>query len=187
MLEREFRSLEIYRCFKMDADGEPYSYDFTVETVGCMSVDKIVLDALNAVATLCDKYAALDSGDLPENVDIRPADARMKGFDVWFQAEDHTLGNLLQTLITEIYLDTEAPDSPITYVGYKVRHPLHRVMTLRLGFRNGVTADPAVIARQVIATAAQKAKQILDDLGRSWASVGTADAGAAAPALEGGG
>jgi DNA-directed RNA polymerase subunit L len=136
-------------------------------------------------------YAVAETPNADLGITTQPTDSRMTGIDVLFDGQEHTLGNLLQALITELYLDTEAPDSPITYVGYKIRHPLHRVMTLRLGLRNGVTADPAIVARQVIATAAAKAKQIFEELGRSWASVASAGAGAAAAEeaapLEGGG
>ena len=116
----------------------------------------------------------------------------MNGVDVLFEGQEHTLGNLLQTLITEEYLDREAADSPITFAGYKVRHPLHRAMTLRIGIREGAAAggNNAAIARQVISVAAAKAKTIFEDLGRAWAAVagssGSATAAAAAaPELEG--
>lgn len=184
----EWNTMANQRCFLVDDKGQPNSFSFTVESVGIRPVPEIVAEGIRAAAELVAPYAVAETLSADLGITTQPTDSRMNGIDVLFDGQEHTLGNLLQTLITELYLDTEAPDSPITYVGYKVRHPLHRVMTLRLGFRNGVTADPAVIARQVIATAAQRAKQIFDELGRSWASVGSATTGAAAaPALEGGG
>lgn len=112
----------------------------------------------------------------------------MNGVDVLFEGQEHTLGNLLQTLITEEYLDREAADSPITFAGYKVRHPLHRAMTLRIGIREGAAAggNNAAIARQVISVAAAKAKTIFEDLGRAWAAVaGSSGSATAVPELEG--
>ena len=157
ILEREFRSLEIYRCFKADADGEPFSYDFTVESVGPMNVVKIIGDALSAVAILCDKYASIDKGDLPDSVEIRPADARMKGFDFWFQAEDHTLGNLIQTWLD----DNRIGDGVVSFAGYKVPHPLRDEMVVRIGVEDGLEAT----ARTAIAEAAKGCA----DMFRSWA------------------
>jgi hypothetical protein len=55
---------------------------------------------------------------------------------------------------------------------------------MRIGVREGVAGDPAVIARQVIAMAAQRAIQIFEDLAREWANVAPA-AVAAPPVLEG--
>jgi len=57
-------------------------------------------------------------------------------------------------------------------------------MTLRLGFREGAAPDP----RSIVATAAEKARTIFEELGRAWSSVvgGTAGAGGeGAVALEG--
>ena len=147
VLEREFRTLEIYRCYLQDGDGEPMSYDFTVETVGPLTPQKIVGDALLAVAALADKYA----GDLPDSVDIRPADwASPVGFDFWFTNEDHTLGNLLQTWISDHSADV--------FVGYKVPHPLRPEMVLRLGVKE------ESVARDLIAEAAMG----IADMFRTW-------------------
>jgi DNA-directed RNA polymerase subunit L len=155
MLEREFRSLAIQRCFKVGPDGEPNSFDFTIETLGTMSPYAIISRALRAMIVLCDKYAGLDRGDLPPNVEIRPADARMKGFDVWFDNEDHTLGNLLQTYIEQNLMDS----GECTFVGYKVPHPLRNEMLLRIGVNNLSEAT----ARLIIAKAAKGCANIFAD------------------------
>ena len=158
MLEREFRSLEIYRCFKVDGEGEPYSYDFTVETIGTLDVYTIIMDAIKGLVNLCKKYDTIDK-KVPENVDIRPADARMKGFDFWFTAEDHTLGNLLQT-----WIDTNKVGGEITYVGYKVPHPLRDEMVLRIAVEDGSEAT----ARLTIAEAAKGLSDMFLEWGSDW-------------------
>jgi DNA-directed RNA polymerase subunit L/DNA-directed RNA polymerase alpha subunit len=158
MLEREFRSLEIYRCFKIDADGEPYSYDFTVETVGTMDVGTIISEALKGLANLCRKYESMDH-ELPQSVDIRPADAGMKGFDVWFTGEDHTLGNLLQT-----WLSDNKMDGMLTFAGYKVPHPLRDEMVLRIGVEDA-SEDKA---REVIAEAAKALADMFTEWTADW-------------------
>ena len=53
VLEREFRSLEIYRCFKVDSECERYSYDFTVETIGSLDVYTIIMDAIKGLVNMC--------------------------------------------------------------------------------------------------------------------------------------
>jgi DNA-directed RNA polymerase subunit L len=114
----------------------------------------------------------------------------MNGLDVLFEGQEHTLGNLLQTLITELYIDGGAADSPLVFAGYKIRHPLQRIMTLRLGFRDGVTGTEAQ-AREIIATAAERARTIFEGLARSWTSLtgsagpGSGPAAAALETLEG--
>lgn len=128
ILMREFQTMEVQRCFKRDPEtGEPNSFDFIIETLGIESVSKIVERALKNIELKCLKYASLDK-DQVESVRIIHADARMKGFDFMFQKEDHTLGNLLQTYMAETMMDKD-----ITFVGYKVPHPLRDEMVLRVG------------------------------------------------------
>lgn len=128
ILMREFQTMEVQRCYKVDpTTGEPNSFDFVVETVGVLPVTTIVERALKNIESKCMKYAAMDK-EPPENVRIQNADARMKGFDFLFQHEDHTLGNLLQT-----YMDEKMMGTDVTFVGYKVPHPLRDEMLLRVG------------------------------------------------------
>lgn len=128
LLMREFQTMEVQRCYKRDpVTGEPNSFDFVVETVGPLPVEAIVERALQNIESKLSKYAAIDK-EAPDSVTIQPADARMKGFDFIFQKEDHTLGNLLQT-----YMDETMMDKDITYVGYKVPHPLRDEMVVRIG------------------------------------------------------
>jgi DNA-directed RNA polymerase subunit L len=189
LFRQEWMTLGVQRCFLVDERGEPNSFSFTVESVGVRPVPDIVAEGIRAAVDLVAPYADGDKTAEELGLTIQPIDSRMNGVDVLFEGQEHTLGNLLQTLITQEYLDREAADSPITFAGYKVRHPLHRVMTLRLGIREGAGSDNAAIARQVISVAAAKAKAIFEDLGRAWAATVGAGAGAgataAAPELDG--
>ena len=72
-------------------------------------------------------------------------------------------------------MEAGAADSPITFAGYKVKHPLHRSVMIRLGIREGLTGD--AVAKQVIASASSKALALFEELGRSWASVSGLTAG----------
>lgn len=168
----EWRTMAIQRCFKIDpATGEPNSFDFVIESVGVRSVKDIVAEGIQAVIDLVSPFATVDTPSAELGITTQPVDSRMtNGVDVNIAGYEHTLGNLLQSMITAIYLDTEAPDAPITYVGYKVPHPLHKSVRLRLGIREGQAGDPAAIARQVIAMGAQRAVQIFQNLARAWAT-----------------
>ena len=162
-LEREFETMETQRCYKKDERGEPYSFDFIVESVGVLPPTYIVTRALELLQAKVLRYASIDSGDLPESVKIRPADAKMKGFDFVFQKEDHTMGNLLQTWMEQNLMDTEQ----ITFVGYKVPHPLRDEMLLRVGVDSGKDLD----ARAAVAKAARECAQMFKDWSAAWAAV----------------
>ena len=162
-LEREFETMEVQRCYKVDARGEPYSFDFLVESVGVLDPTYIVRRAIEVLQTKVMRYGSIDSGDLPDGIKIRPADARMKGFDFTFQREDHTLGNLLQTWMEANLMDS----GDITYVGYKVPHPLRDEMVLRVGVESGKDVD----ARVAVARAARECAQMFKNWSAQWAAV----------------
>ena len=162
-LEREFATMEIQRCYKMDERGEPYSFDFIVESVGVLDPVYIVRRAIEVLQKKLLTYASIDSGDLPETLKMRPADARMKGFDFTFQREDHTLGNLLSTWMEQNELDA----GEITFVGYKVPHPLRDEMLLRVGVESGKDVD----ARAAVAKAARACAQMFADWLAQWTAV----------------
>lgn len=147
-LEREFQTMEVQRCYLVSEKGEPYSFDFVVESIGIQSVQQIVDRALQNIEAKLVQYSNLNTGSLPENVRVQPADARMAGFDFIFSREDHTLGNLLQTWMDENLMDT----GDITFVGYKVPHPLRDEMVLRVGVKPEDGQE--VSAREMVARAA---------------------------------
>jgi DNA-directed RNA polymerase subunit L len=162
-LEREFETMEVQRCYKVDERGEPYSFDFIVESVGVLDPKYSVARALDILQAKVLKYSSIDSGDLPEGLKVRPADARMKGFDFTFQKEDHTMGNLLQTWMEANLMDS----GEITFVGYKVPHPLRDEMVLRVGVESGKDTD----ARAAVAKAARACAQMFKSWAAQWAGV----------------
>jgi DNA-directed RNA polymerase subunit L len=161
-LEREFETMEVQRCYKKDERGEPYSFDFIVESVGVLSPSYIVARAIEVLQAKVLRYASIDTGDLPDSIKLRPADAKMKGFDFTFQKEDHTMGNLLQTWMEQNLMDTEQ----ISFVGYKVPHPLRDEMVLRVGVDSGKDVD----ARAAVAKAARECAQMFKNWSAAWAA-----------------
>ncbi len=141
---REFQTMEVQRCYKVNSKGEPNSFDFVVETIGTLPIFDIVEKALLNIEKRCAKY----SGELPNDVKVVPADARMKGFDFYFPNEEHTLGNLFQA-----YMEANLMDSnEVSFVGYKVPHPLRAEMVLRIGV--DFPTDKARDGKQTVALAA---------------------------------
>lgn len=175
---REWETMAVQRCFKVDpATGQPNSFSFTVESVGVRPVTDLVAEGIRAMGALVEPYTDANTPSADIGLRILPVDTRMNGVDVFFAGQEHTLGNLLQTLVTEMYLDNAAADTPITFAAYRVRHPLTREMTLRLGIRDGAAESPEVIARKIIADAANRAKAIASELESSWEALVGASAG----------
>jgi DNA-directed RNA polymerase subunit L len=160
---REFQTMEVQRCYKVNEFGEPNSFDFVVESIGTMSIFDIVERALYNIEMKCAKYA----GELPSDVRVIPADARMKGFDFYFPNEDHTLGNLLQAFMEANLMDT----GEISFVGYKVPHPLRAEMVLRIGVdfeRDKARDGKQTVARAAISRAAAGCAMMFREWRQDW-------------------
>jgi DNA-directed RNA polymerase subunit L len=162
-LKREFETMQIKRCFKINEKGEPDSFDFTIESAGVLPVSYIVDRACAVGEQMCSQYMHLHMGDLPDDVIVSTSDSRMIGYDFLFQKHDHTLGNLLQTWLVEHHI--EGDEHPkVTYAGYAVPHPLRDEMVLRIG----VEDRSEQTARLAIATAAKGCVNMFKNLRAKW-------------------
>jgi len=162
-LEREFRTMQIKRCYKIDEKGEPYSYDFTIESVGVLSVDYIVKRACEVGENMCSLYVNMEKGALPSEITISNANCRMIGYDFLFRGHDHTLGNLLQTWLVQNHIEGNAKPQ-ITFAGFSVPHPLRDEMILRIGVEDG----DETTARAAIAAAARGCVAFFKALRYGW-------------------
>ena len=165
-LWREFQTMQIKRCFKVDEKGEPYEFDFTVESVGVLDVPYIVRRACEVGRQICIRYSNLDKGKLPDEVTIAPANSRVIGFDFVFREQDHTLGNLLQTWLVQHHIEGNAQPT-ITYAGYSVPHPLRDEMVIRIGVEHGNES----VARAAIAAACKGCIAMFEELIDKWNNI----------------
>jgi len=161
-LKREFDTMQRKRCFLLNQKGEPFSFDFTVESVGVLDVSYIVERACEVAENICLRYVNLDKGDLPDDISLSTADSRVIGYDFLFRGHDHTLGNLFQTWMVENLIETANPS--ITYVGYSVPHPLRDEMILRVGVEDGKEGS----ARAAVAAAASGCQELFRNLRMEW-------------------
>lgn len=170
-LRREFDTMAIQRCFLVDERGEPNSFDFTIQSVGVLTVPYILRRACTVIEDMCNVFANIASGQLPDKLTILPSDSRIVGFDFIFRGQDHTLGNLLQTwLVENHYIGTAQPR--ISFAGYKVPHPLRDVMVLTIGVEDGMEGT----ARAVLAEAARGCSAYFRTVREAWiAATGTTD------------
>ena len=136
---REYNTMEIAKVYLKDEKGEPYSYDFTIETVGPLKISYIVRRACDVGEAMMAKYTGIGEGALPEDKKLRiiPSRSRVLGFDFVMKEQDHTFGNMIQTYLEQnhIYEADQKAGGPIkiTYAGYEVPHPLRDEMVVRIG------------------------------------------------------
>ncbi len=144
MYKREFATLEINRCYLRDEEtGEPYSFDFTVESAGVLPPDYIVARACEVGATMFQRYAG---ETLPEDVVVQYADGRIRGYDFIFQKQDHTLGHCIQAWLDQNLVG----NGEITFAGYDVPHPLRDEMVIRIGTKDETDATARRALRQAM-------------------------------------
>ena len=156
-LMREFQTLEMKRCWLKDETGEPYSFDFTVESVGVLTPEYIVKRACEAGKLLCAKFAM---ETLPEDVLVQPGNSRHLSWDFVIPHQDHTLGHLLQAWLDE----TKVGNGEIDYVGYDQIHPLKD----ELLFRIGVVDEKEETARKVFREAALACSAMFELWSKDW-------------------
>ena len=162
-LRREWETLDIQRCFLVNEKGEPNSFEFTIESIGVRPVPEIVAEGIGAVISLVEPYADVARTFADLGVKMLPPLSRMeKGIELSFDGQEHTLGVLLQYVMSEIFMDRE-----ISSVSYKVPHPLERKMSLILKFNEEPTEEKA---RMLVAGAAERAKAIFTELAGAWTS-----------------
>ena len=165
-LQREFNTMQIKRCFLINEKGEPFSFDFPIESAGVLEVPYIVEQACQVGENMCSRYVTLDRGDVPSDITITSADTRIIGYDFLFRGHDHTLGNLLQTWLVEHHIEGDAQPN-ITYAGYSVPHPLRDEMILRIGVEDGEEST----ARLAVAQAAKGCVKMFQEMRVAWRSV----------------
>ena len=105
----------------------------------------ILIESIKVAELKCFNYAAFDKGDLPENVTLQPTKKEARGFDLYFQKEDHTLGNLLTTWLDDNYLDPNGlRENTIQYCGYCVPHPLRDEMLMTIIAKDDLVCRTAI-------------------------------------------
>ena len=165
-LKREFDTMEIQRCYITDESGNPNDFTFHVESVGIQPIPEIVYGALVACTGRLMRYQDIDSL-VPDTVRIQEGDCNFAAIDVYFQNETHTLGNMLETWIVDNMGKDELAD--ITYVGYKIPHPLRPEMMIRIGVKEGMDVDIQKTAvRRAIAAACRALKEDFHRMLGSW-------------------
>ena len=160
---REFNTMQIKRCYLMNEKQQPYSYDFTIETIGTLPIKYIVSRACDVGENLCNRYVNIDTILTDKDISVSPANSRIIGFDFLIRGQDHTLGNLLQTWLVENHIEgTSVPK--ITYAGYSVPHPLRDEIILRIGIEDGKEET----ARKALAAASRGCALMFRQMRESW-------------------
>jgi DNA-directed RNA polymerase subunit L len=168
---RQFDALEAKRCFARTAQGEPTSFEFTLESECRMRPAYIFM---KACMVLHDKVVAIKAA-VQENdtslIQIAKNPTVPGLFQVSLMREGHTLGNLLQSLWFNRHVRDSSPhQGSIDFIGYHQPHPLEDYVYLKLKMHTGSNDKdvPESVVRQFLEDNLQWCSTILAAIAVQW-------------------
>lgn len=114
------------------------SFDYTIETLGVFSNQKLVLIAcsilINKLKLIIDKIS---------DVVIKHSNTTIpNSFDIRLDNEDYTIGKVIEFNLYDNYYEG---DKSLTFVGFSKRHPHDNYSTIRIAFKE--TSDAELVRR----------------------------------------
>lgn len=160
----QFDTLDAHRCYAKDAHGDPFVFDFSIETTCGLRPEYIFFKALRI---LSDRVAQL-ARSIRSVDEVQTADDTMRGptrgsaalssmpvrlealpneddfFVLTIADEGHTLGNLVQGLLYTTHVRDEG-SRRLAFVGYHVAHPLDQSICMKFKVLPGVVIKDFLI------------------------------------------
>lgn len=146
----QFDTLDAHRCYSRDAYGDPFVFDFSIETLCGLRPEFIFYKALrilsDRVAQLARAIRTLDDPDTGSEtpsgrplllVKLEPISNSDDFFILTIAGEGHTLGNLVQGLMYNSHVRDDL-SKRLTFVGYHVAHPLDQSICMKFKVVPGI-------------------------------------------------
>ena len=152
-----FNCIDRLRIFSKNKYGEPSRFTFSIETVNSMVLAHELVTT--AFEILIDKIKQVASPEKSEIHCLNPAEHM---FMIKIRDEGHTIGNMLQSLIFNMYMRDE---KLIQYVGYYQPHPLENDVVIKLRHDQ---LDTESQIRDFLAESCRIIEQQLVDLKLEW-------------------
>jgi DNA-directed RNA polymerase subunit L len=125
-----FMAIERERIFKKNKFDEPCEFVFTIESECGLTPDQIYHSAIQVLSENIKNTLAPNNYTL-----ISPQHDNMFAFTV--HNTDHTIGNLVQSIIFNHYVRPEK--GPVAFVGYYQPHPLENDIVFKIKFKSSET------------------------------------------------
>ena len=133
-MHNSFILLDKQRVYTRDANGNPNHFKYTVESIGSLNPDQIVIDSMtNITLNIIDLRNSIvfnNSGDTVKmesnnKLELNNLTSRLgEGLSIIINNENHTLGNLVQHYLRTLYLaDSKNPGNLLAIASYRMPHP----------------------------------------------------------------
>jgi DNA-directed RNA polymerase subunit L len=120
-----YNTLEYQKAFKTNKFLEPSEFVFKLESECKLSFDVIFINALQILQNSIIELKEFNEDKI--YIEVTDNDT----FNVIVSQEDHTIGNLLQSLIYNEHI-RELKKKHISFIGYNVPHPLDKRFVLKI-------------------------------------------------------
>jgi DNA-directed RNA polymerase subunit L len=131
-LRRSFELLDKERVYFVNKANEPNVFEYSVESIGFLNPDQIVVDALHTTNLLLKDIQnsfleiEIQSGKLNietnRKLKLAETEGPQLGVSFHIKNENHTIGNMLTYYIRSNF--AERDDNVLSYAGYRMNHPL---------------------------------------------------------------
>lgn len=163
----KFECLDKYRHFIKNKWDEPASFDFEIESECKMTPVYILTKAFSIIKAKLIWFNESVQAKSNENIEIIKDKFVDNVYIFNVYGEDHTLLNVLQSQIYNIYFrDTAPANNPLEFVGYHQSHPLDKKMVLKMKFKESKDMNALC---QFVDSSIQKITKKLDDILVAWA------------------
>lgn len=125
-LKARFATTYAERHFYTDIRGNPYWYNFKIESVGTIPPLIVFYRGLHIMKNKIRNFNSMLIKNDSSSIKIEPSKELLNGYRLVIEGEDDTLGNIIQTYMTSMYADYSLEPSQriLNYVGYVRPHPL---------------------------------------------------------------
>lgn len=151
-LRDDFDRLDKYRFFKTNDDGQANVFNYAVESIGFMSSENIILNSMKVLELALDDIIASIHIHVEDNTPIIEKNYSPKikymdleehnvndGIRIKITDENHTLGNIIQHTIREMYLKGMGASSVLKLANYKMNHPTIEEIEIYMGLTDAVS------------------------------------------------
>lgn len=142
-----FDILDAQRVYSVNAKGEPNLTQLTIQSINSKTPNQLLYDAIEWFILLLNDFSRVIRE--MSYVSKHPADLDHDSKADWVQSqtqmqnacelnvrdETHTLGAVLSTFCKQLFVDADAPKSPLnqcmTFMSYNMPHPLKKCLRFR--------------------------------------------------------
>lgn len=155
-LKYQFDTLESYRYFHKNAQEEPIAFRFKIQSE-CKLAPHYLFE--KAIDILINKIDIV----LTCTIHVLHPDQHL--FMIQINDEDHTLGNLFQSMVYNLFVQQ---DKHVSFIGYFQPHPLEPSIVFKTMFKN---ASNEKQVKEVLETLCSDIKSHLKKIKQSWENV----------------